>query len=327
MARYSPDAKAVASRLAQEGITALYHFTSIENLPKIAESQALCSKAVLEKTGKWPPPEPGGNEISFIQDRHNDNWDKVPFNFRTCTPMAWGVRQAKHLCFFVVGPQVATWDSVVFTDTNAAKALGNQRRAIGTAGLDLINFDVFRSDPRPADRDGWHRPIQAEVLIPGQVPLADVKEVAFVSEASLNEGVRLWGRLPRPPFRVEPGLFADYPGQRTLAFNFPFLQKVVLTSDMVSPENAEAARQHKTTFRRRNSTRVTAVLSLKALTGSEGTVRWDPTRITVSENFAQSGPFTWWPHIEMRDLPDGRCSIEIWLSEVRWARIEFEVIG
>src|SRR5437870_5048980 len=119
MAKKSPDADAITSRLDREGIAALYHFTSIENLPRIARAQALSSKAVLEKTGNWPPPEPGGNEISFIQDRQNDNWDKVPFNFRTCTPMAWGVRRAKHLCFFVVGSQVATWEGVVFTDTNA----------------------------------------------------------------------------------------------------------------------------------------------------------------------------------------------------------------
>src|SRR5439155_9247240 len=125
---------------------------------------------------------------------------------------------------------------------------------------------------RPADRDGWHRPIQAEVLVPGQVPLAEVREVAFVSEASLNEGIRLWGQSERPPFQTDPKFFADYPSRPVLVFNFPFLQKVVLTDEMVDRENAEVAREHKEIVRRRDATLVTAVLSLKALAGTEGTV-------------------------------------------------------
>src|SRR5439155_25035580 len=105
------------------------------------------------------------------------------------------------------------------------------------------------------------------------------------------------------------------------------LQKVVLTDEMVDRENAEVAREHKEIVRRRDATLVTAVLSLKALAGTEGTVRWDPPGIVASQNFAQSGSYTWWPHVQMRDLPDGRCSIEIWLSEIRWAKIEFKVTG
>ena len=35
-----PDAAAILSRLTQEGVNALYHFTSVENLPSICQIQA-----------------------------------------------------------------------------------------------------------------------------------------------------------------------------------------------------------------------------------------------------------------------------------------------
>jgi len=42
------DAPAILSRLQREGVTAFYHFTSVENLPSICQLQALCSKKTLE---------------------------------------------------------------------------------------------------------------------------------------------------------------------------------------------------------------------------------------------------------------------------------------
>src|SRR5437667_8374190 len=244
MTKKSPDAAAIASQLKHEGIVALYHFTSIENLPGIADAQALCSKQDLEDMGKWPPPEPGGNDVSLDLDRKNNNWDKVSLNFTTCTPMAYGVRQEKHLCFFVVSILVAEREGVTFTNTNAAA--GNQDRAVGIDGLNLVNFDAIRSDPRPGDKDGWHRPVQAEVLVPGRISLTDVTEVVFVSQASMEEGVRLWGGRPHPSFRVEERFFANYPRAARPNINFPFLQRVVLTDDIVGKENASALRNHKT---------------------------------------------------------------------------------
>ena len=53
---YHPDATTILARLADEQITALYHFTSLENLLSICKRQTLCSKQSQENEGHWPPP-------------------------------------------------------------------------------------------------------------------------------------------------------------------------------------------------------------------------------------------------------------------------------
>ena len=42
-----PSAEGILARLRQEGISALYHFTNVENLPNICQQGALYSKQVL----------------------------------------------------------------------------------------------------------------------------------------------------------------------------------------------------------------------------------------------------------------------------------------
>ena len=63
------DAEAIIGKLRGEGITALYHFTSVENLASICRERALLSKAELENRGLSRPPVPGGNELSLKLDR------------------------------------------------------------------------------------------------------------------------------------------------------------------------------------------------------------------------------------------------------------------
>jgi len=124
------EADRILNRLQRENIRCLYHFTSIENLPCIRQTNALCSKETLEAEGLWPCPEPGGNELSHRLDQTNQNWDKVSLNFTPWTPMAYLKKQASHLCFFVVEVAVAGFEGVIFTDTNATS--GDQHRAAGS---------------------------------------------------------------------------------------------------------------------------------------------------------------------------------------------------
>ena len=118
--RLHQDSDQIAGRLVQEGISRLYHCTSIENLPIIVSQGALLCKQELEALGLWPVPEPGGNQLSHDLDRYAGNWDRVGLNFTPRTPMIYGKKRSAHLCFFVVDPRVATYDGVIFTDTNAA---------------------------------------------------------------------------------------------------------------------------------------------------------------------------------------------------------------
>lgn len=147
-----PDAAAILARLQQEKITALYHFTSVENLVLICERQALYSKQALEEEGRWPPPIPGGNPLSHSLDQYQGNWDKVALNLTPYTPMIYHRKREQHLCFFVIYPKVAALSGVVFTDTNATR--NDHLRGEGLVGLNNINFEAIHSTPRPGDREG-----------------------------------------------------------------------------------------------------------------------------------------------------------------------------
>lgn len=87
------EADQILQRLESERISALYHFTSIENLRLIRDMNALCSERTLEEASRWPPPDPGGNQLSHDLDRSNDNWDKEPRNLTPYTPMVYDKRQ------------------------------------------------------------------------------------------------------------------------------------------------------------------------------------------------------------------------------------------
>lgn len=102
------DADRILQRLQQEQIRAFYHFTSIENLPSIRDTQALCSKELLEEEGRWPVPEPGGNRLSHYLNNINENWNLISLSFTPRTPMAYRKKPESHLCFFVIRPDVAT---------------------------------------------------------------------------------------------------------------------------------------------------------------------------------------------------------------------------
>lgn len=304
-------------------MSSLYHFTCIENLPGFSRMQALCSKGTLELAGSWPIPEPGGNDLSHRLDRYNQNWDKVSLNLTPRTPFAYRKKRELHLCFFVISLEPATWDGVVFADCNAAST-SDVQRGTGRDGLNLLDFSAVRSRPRPWDRPGWVRPVQAEVLVPNGIPLEYVREVAFVSEASLAEGERLWGPTGHPPFRVSPDIFSDAPGDVTIGF--PHVKRIVLTDTVIDKTSVDRDHAHMTRFDRHPGARVTAIASIQALAGTRAEVRWSPVGVQASTEFETSTDYLHWPHILLDQLQTGACSIEYRLNGVRWSTVEFEVV-
>ncbi len=92
-----PDANAILVRLKREGITALYHFTSVENLHGICQMQALCSKQTLENERRRLPLVTGGNPLSHSLDRSRGNWNKVSLNLTSHTPMVYHRKREQHL--------------------------------------------------------------------------------------------------------------------------------------------------------------------------------------------------------------------------------------
>jgi hypothetical protein len=320
--RLHPDARRIAQRLSRERITALYHFTSIENLDLIRQMGGLCSKQVLEDAGQWPPPEPGGNELSHNLDRYNNNWDKVSLNFTPHTPMAYRKKPGSHLCFFIVNTDVACRSGVVFTDSNAAST-GNQQRDEGLSGLNLVNFGAIRSRPQPWDRDGWVRPVQAEVLVPDRINLSDVLKVCFVSQASLEEGQRMWGNHQSPAFSVEPRCFSDTPP--SIGLNFSHLKSILMTDAKVDKDNVDDIPSGKNRFSRATCQRITVLASVHAIAGTQAQITWQPAGVVEQEEFEKSSEYWHWPSLPIRQLPDGKCSVEYRLGGIRWATLEFNV--
>lgn len=317
------DAARILERLSREQVTALYHFTSIENLPVIRQMNALCSKETLESAGLWPPPEPGGNDLSQRLDRMNGNWNRLSLNLTPHTPMAYRKKPGSHLCFFALKIDIAALAEVVFTNTNATA--GSQLRTEGLAGLNLVNFPAIRSFPRPGDREGWVRPVQAEVLIPDQVSLDYVLEVAFVSEASLEEGIRLWGPLPHPPFKVAPHYFADVPHvyASRIVLNFAHLLTLLLTDEPIDSSTVRTVRTHRSQFRRQPDGDIIAVAKVRVTTGARSNITWNPGAHSVEGEFERSGEYFQWAKIQESRLPDGHCSVEYRLNGIRWATVAF----
>jgi len=252
------------------------------------------------------------------------NWDKVSLSLTPHTPMIFYRKQEQHLCFFVIRPEVATWLDVIFTNTNAAKTT-NQLRGEGLVGLANIKFEAVRAMPRPWDREGWVLPVQAEVLVPGQIPLEYVLKVAFVSQASLMYAERLCNQLQHPPFVVDKQLFADFSIPTKWTVNFPHVVELILTDDNMDESVVHLTHSHKNIYSRLTSNHVTAVTAVQAAAGTKGKVRWLPVNSTVTTEFETSDQYHHWPHISLDRLPDGVCSVEYYLNGLLWTAVDFEV--
>jgi hypothetical protein len=188
--------------------------------------------------------------------------------------------------------------------------------------LELVDFRAIRSLPDPGDRDGWVKPVQAEVLVPDRIPLSFVEKVSFVSEASLQEAERQWNGQ-HPPFEVRRNHFADYPSPNP-TLNFPHLVKISLTSMKIDKSNASVAVQS-THFRRRAVEQVTAIADVSVLAGSKGTFTWRPTGSESNTEFESTGGYWHWASISIDELPSGVCAVDYRISGIRWATLPFHV--
>jgi ssDNA thymidine ADP-ribosyltransferase, DarT len=298
--------------LTQEGIPFLYHFTSVENLAGISNHQAIMSNEELEKAGQWPPPRPGGNDSSHWRDRRLGTWDKVHLFFTPHTPMAFRIKDQEHLCFFEVSSDVACLNGVWFTHANAASELA--RRGEGLEGISLVNFGYVKSPPIPWDRD-WVHLSQAEVLVPGRLPLTYVNRIICVSQASKLEAARHWGQRTCPRIDVSLAPFASVPGGSYVGFSY-------VTNALIEAGGLQG--QTLTVSKVANPT-VTVVTSFEALAGDTCVVRADSANYLVQTTLPRAGSWQWKPNIDVSGLSSERHLVEILLGDIVWATLELVV--
>src|SRR5712691_9430438 len=123
-----PDANAILARLKREGMVALYHFTSVENLPGICQMQALCSKGTLKSESGTLPVVTGGNPLSHSLDRYRGNWDKVSLNLTPSTAHPDKQAWKRHVQAELLVPDRIPLDymSRVYFVSNASKKYAEQ---------------------------------------------------------------------------------------------------------------------------------------------------------------------------------------------------------
>ena len=306
------DAATIRSRLVQEGIATLYHFTSVENLPGIAHHQGILSKAELERFGNWPPPSPGGNEDSHRRDRRLGNWDKVHLFFNPNTPMVYRAKSEDHLCFLEVPIDMACLRGVVFTHANAASEMA--RRGEGLEGLGLVDFRYVKSYPDPSNPD-WRHLSQAEVLVPNRIPMDVVKRIVCVSEASKQEAIRLWGSHTLPRFEVDIKPFESMPGSRYAGFSY------------VTDAWLEAGEQRGQRIAVSNSrhSKIKVVAKLEALAGATCNIQMGPSGRRYDTTLPRTDSWSWTPEYSITDLSPGSYHVDVKLNDIRWSRLFLEV--
>lgn len=320
-----PEADAILARLKKEGINELYHFTSVENLLSICRTQELQSKQRQQQMGTWPPPRPGGNSLSRDLDRFQ-NWDKVSLSLTPFTPMAYRRKREDHLCFLVVRPEVATWQGVVFTDTNATKT--NHRREEGPTGLAAIRFDYIHSIPIPRD-PAWKHYVQAEILLPNAVPFGYIEHIAFVSEASKQYADYLCQTLSHPPFVVREQLFTDSHRASPQSIGFPYVNEMFLTDTNIDENMVYSSK--KNIFSKSRHTSMFLVARIRAITATS--VKFTisipdgsrPESVLGTTVFNKPDEYICQCKIDLTDLRIGGYLLQCYIQKFCWAAINVDI--
>lgn len=320
---FHSEANQIKRSLNSYGIQRLYHFTSIDNLPIIANCGGLWSKDRLEKKGILPKVKTGGDKKSQELDREFGNWNRIHLCFCPNTPMAYCKQQeGDHFCYVLIDPVVALWDGVFFSNTNAARKHDKHKQEQGLEGIKLVEWKTIINTLNgiwDADKSKWKWNVQAEVLVPEEIPVNYVQSIVFISQASKKEGERLWRVKPQPCFEVDENLFHH---------GFPYAKDAILTSEEVNKDNvgSEDFSNMKEFILGRDS-KITMLVSLKTVPGLQTETIWRNSNneeiYRESMEFDKASDYWHWPAIKIGKLDAGQYSTEYYVGETRWIKIPF----
>lgn len=313
--------------LKKNNIQSLWHFTDIRNLPLIKKLNGLKSKKFLEEKGYLGRIICGGNQLSHELDKNLGNWDKVSLNFTSHVPMAYHKKRDSHLIFIEIDPIVATFEDVHFTDCNATRIRNGQKKAKGLKGLSSIRFDIINGLPKPYDPN-WQKFVQAEVLIPHQIPLNYFKKIHFISKASLQLGLYLWEEMTSL-FTVSPKVFADYDHTRGWVIINPYVENVVITLEEITKENVNS--NHPEAKYITIGKKFWIKVSLFATAGSKAKVILrDLTSNIIDQKeieFETESEWWWFPSFQIPErYYQSEIILEIILDEILWCKEKRKVL-
>ena len=168
------------------------------------------------------------------------------------------------------------------------------------AGVYNIQFASIRSLPRPWDREGWVRPVQAEVLVLDRIPLQYISHIAVVSNASMNYSEKLCGLYPHPTFMVDRQLFADFSVSSKWTVDFPHVLELILTDTNIEENVVDLSYTQKNKFSKSDD-RATLVTKIRAMAGTKVKVLHRSAKIRDSrqvidetDEFAVSSEYYHW---------------------------------
>ena len=188
--------ESIASFLKNRGVTRLVHFTPSRNLLPIISS------------GELRPASDLNEEVATVHahtdpNRFDGHLDKISFSLEYPNPYYFRIARTKtnalnypEWSIVLMEPSIATKLGTVFSPANAALASGKNLEG-GIRGITTCYSSPESSSGRVIYRGPYHLPasptnLQAEVLVPGPVPLSDVQCIVLPSPVAVaQEFVRL----------------------------------------------------------------------------------------------------------------------------------------
>jgi hypothetical protein len=259
-----------------------------------------------------------------------------------------------HICYLVIDQEVALWDKVVFTYTNAANfELGILVgfRDYGLKGLKLIDFEAIRK----YQEGKWVErlmDVQAECLVPDEIPLSYIKSIVFISEASKKYGEYLWKKSGNPDalskvsgnrefFKVNRDYFYKKNSPPCFAFvdDFKLTPSEKLDEKLKEFERIEDIREFSKSRHSKvalllylylyaEKIKVTKVIRLK--TTKLKTIWRDANGRKIKEDWREKNcPKTrryWYiSELDISQLNEGDYLVEFYLNDAKWFEAPFKI--
>ncbi|WP_194290575.1 DarT ssDNA thymidine ADP-ribosyltransferase family protein [Modestobacter roseus] len=189
----------VLEELQRRGVSSVYHFTPARNLPHILRDERLRSVDDLDEDVR-------AFYANTDPNRFDGHTDKISCSLEF--PNAWYLRRTvgkdkainyPDWVILELEPEVAAIPGALFCYRNAAAANGRLLQPGATALISCYAYSVIGAQDRTYTRGPRHNPAaptdgQAEVMVPGPIPLSSVRTVIH-SSASL--AAQEWARLER----------------------------------------------------------------------------------------------------------------------------------